>query len=176
LLRGPTPSKVKLKDDSGDCWEPHCNDCKIDKADRGWFERVHQNCKVYKDDDDDDYTCMPGSDTFELVMSFAVVCGVLWIVAGGVSFWASKQEKEKKMWAFISACIYIVGYIIFVGLFGAIMLQINENNHGLNHFCKDVRKKVRRSGDEFMGYSICGFVLIAGSIICTLASGLLLSS
>jgi len=166
--------RVKLKEDSGSCWEPDCNNCKIDKADRGWFERVHQDCKDAKDNPETD-NCVPGVDSFELVMSFAVVCGVLWIVAGGVSFWASKQEKEKKMWAFISACIYIVGYIIFVGLFGGIMLQINENNHYLNRYCKDVRKKVRRSGDEFIGYSICGFVLIAGSIICTLASGLLLS-
>ena len=106
-------------------------------------------------------------------MSFAVVCGVLWIVAGGISFWA--YVNITKTWASISACIYLVGYIIFVGLFGVVMYQINEYNFfnfNDDSICGNIIKKFKRSSNEFMSYSICGFVLIGTCIICTLASAL----
>jgi len=101
-------------------------------------------------------------------MSFAIVCGVLWIAAGGVSFLA--YVNTKNMWILISASIYLIGYIIFVGLFAAVMLQINEYKNEFDEECPVVKKKLRRSSDEFMSYSICGFVLIGTSIIFTLAS------
>jgi len=101
-------------------------------------------------------------------MSFGVVCGVLWIVAGGVSFCASRNEK--KMWVLMSASIYLVGYMIFIALFGAVIVHIGWYNHGFNWECPEVKKKFRRSGDEFIGYSICAFFLIGTSIIFTLAS------
>jgi len=114
-------------------------------------------------------SCPPGYDAFQLVMSFAVVCGVLWILAGGISFWA--YVNTKKMWALTSAFIYLVGYLIFIGLFGPVIAQINLRNSDFSdNICDSVKKKMRRSGDEFMAYSICGFVLIGTSIICTFAS------
>ena len=85
----------------------------------------------------------------------------------------ASMEMEK-MWILISASIYLVSYIIFVGLFGAIMFQINMHNSDLDNKCPEVKKKLRRSGDEFIAYSICGFVLIGTSIIFTLASLVLL--
>jgi len=122
------------------------------------------------ENDDDAAGCPPGYNVFELVMSFAVVCGVLWIVAGGLSFWA--YINTTKTWVIISAFIYLVGYMIFIGLFGAIMVQISAYNSKYYNYdvCDDVRKKTRRSSDEFMGYSICGFVIIATSITCTFVS------
>jgi len=78
--------------------------------------------------------------------------------------------KRERMWVLISASIYLVSYIIFIGIFGAVMLQINWYNRSLDDGCPEVKKKLRRSGDEFMGYSICGFVLIGTSIILTFAS------
>jgi len=78
--------------------------------------------------------------------------------------------KMERMWVLISASIYLVSYIIFVGIFGAVMFQINARNREFDDWCPELKKKVRRSGDEFMGYSICGFVLIGTSTIFTLAS------
>jgi len=101
-------------------------------------------------------------------MSFAVVCGGLWIAAGGVSFLA--YLNTTRMWVFLSASIYLVGYMIFVGFFGAVIIQVSWHNHQFDEWCPEVNKKFRRSGDEFMGYSICGFALIGTSIILTFVS------
>jgi len=71
-----------------------------------------------------------------------------------------------------SACLYSTGYIIFVGLFGAVMAEINAQNSCLNRspLCEEVKRKFRRSGNEFKGYSICAFVLITLSVIFTFYS------
>jgi len=73
----------------------------------------------------------------------------------------------EKIWIMISTALFFLGYVIFIGLFGAVMLQINTENKDMNRLCKEVKKKLRRSGDEFMGYSICSFILIFGAILCT---------
>jgi len=187
--------KFTLKDrlDLGTCFPPIC-ECEIDKADRGWFKRFHDNCKkerIY-------YGCPLGIDIFKLVMTFAVVCGVLWIAGAVTSFLAywnikenctdpkkSEELKESgelakaqaQAQALISTCLYSIGYIIFLGLFGAIMAQINTQNSGINNdlfLCEKVKRKFRRSGNEFIGYSICAFFLITLSIIFTSYSAFLL--
>ena len=84
-----------------------------------------------------------------------------------------------KVQALVSACLYSIGYITFLGLFGAIMAQINAQNSDLNNdefLCEEVRVKLRRSGNEFMGYSICAFVLITLSVIFIFCSAFLLRS
>ena len=113
----------------------------------------------------------------------AVVCGVLWIAGAVTSFLAygnvEELEKSAKVQSLISACLYFVGYVIFVGLFGAIMAQIDAQNSELNNnafVCEKVKKKFKRSGNEFMSYSICGFLLITPSIIFTFCSAFLLKS
>jgi len=87
-----------------------------------------------------------------------------------------KFKKLAKVLTLISACLYSVGYIIFIGLFGIIMAQINVQNSNLNEdsLCEKVKKNSRRSGKEFMGYSICAFLLITPSIIFTFCSAFLL--
>jgi len=146
--------------------------CDIIRADRGWFERFHKYCKSLKDLKNPDGSnvpgCVSGSNTFQLIMTFAVLCGILWIVAGGLSFWA--YINTTKRWVSIPACIYLVSYMIFIGLFGAIMVRINERNREFDNECDDVKKKYRRSGNEFIAYSICGFLLIGASIILTIIS------
>ena len=77
-----------------------------------------------------------------------------------------------------SACLYSTGYIIFVALFGVIMSQINAHNSCLDRslLCEKVKKKLKRSGNEFMGYSICAFILITLSTVFTFYSAYLLKS
>jgi len=148
-----------IQKSGSDCHLPTCSNCKIEKADRGWFHRRHKYCTS------EGTECAAGVDAYNLVMSYAIVCGILWIAAGGLAFFASM--KTEKPWIMISAALFFLGYVIFVGLFGAVMLQINEVNKDMDNYCKEVKKKIRRSGDEFMGYSICSFILIFGAILCT---------
>lgn len=144
------------------CNEPVC-DCDIEKSDRGWFYRTHKFCTKSGNE------CGPGEDTFNLIITYAVLCGILWIAAGAFAFLGSSNME--KMWIMISAGLFLFGYILFVGLFGSAMQQINSRRYPWTHkggnICKDIRKKIRRSSDEFMGYSICSFILIGVSIAFT---------
>ena len=158
--------------DSEYCGLSPC-ECDVNKADRGWFERFHNYCKDKQSENESEDDCRLGSDVYQFIMSIAVVCGLVWMVAGGLSFKAySVDGYMSKVYASSSLTMYFVGYVIFAGLFGVVMNQINYRNFNLDKagHCDNVKKKFRRSGDEFMGYSICGFVLIMTSIICTLNS------
>jgi len=151
----------------GDCT------CKVHKADRGWFERFHYYCKNRQNEEDSENDCFSETDAFKFIVSIAIPCGVFWIIAGGFSFLASASGSNgDKRLALISASIYLVTYIMFAGLFGAVMNQVNYRNFKFDELepCDNVKKRFRRSGDEFLGCSICGFVLIMISIICTVTS------
>ena len=93
-----------------------------------------------------------------------------------------EQLKEfidsAKTQALVSACLYSIGFIIFVGLFGAIIREINAQNSRLNKtlLCEEVKRKFRRSGNEFKGYSICAFILITLCTVFTFCSAFLLRS
>jgi len=118
-------------------------------------------------------------DTFNFVISFAIVCGILWIIAAIASFSASSAPSyDASGLALLSVCLYSIGYIIFVALFGVIMSQINAHNSCLDRslLCEKVKKKLKRSGNEFMGYSICAFILITLSTVFTFYSAYLLKS
>lgn len=125
---------------------------------------MHHLCKS------DIADCGAGEDAYKLVMTYAILCGVLWIGAGALSFVASISMN--KMFVFISSGIFIFGYLIFIGIFGAVMVQVNSRNNELRNSHSDIKKKLRRSGDEFMGYSICSFILIFGAIACTGFAGI----
>eukprot|EP00826_Nyctotherus_ovalis_P050013 TRINITY_DN6089_c0_g1_i11.p1 TRINITY_DN6089_c0_g1~~TRINITY_DN6089_c0_g1_i11.p1 ORF type:complete len:122 (-),score=22.44 TRINITY_DN6089_c0_g1_i11:324-689(-) len=119
---------------------------------------------------------MDGEDHFVFIIVYAVVCGVLWIAAGGVALLAA--IKMERVWIWISAVTFLVGYMIFIGLFGTIMVDLNmkrrdlkvEEINGGARYCETEWKKFTRSSDEFIAYSVCSFVFTALSIICTLAS------
>lgn len=159
--------------DNKRCIYPAC-DCEIDKADRGWFYRIHKFCEK------SDSLCVKGEDQFAIIMAYAITCGVLWIAAGGVALIAS--IKAERLWIWISMGLFLVGYIIFVSLFSTIIVSVNYFRQGLRKgeskivgntveaFCSEERDKFKRSSNEFLAYSICSFILIGISTLLTLVS------
>jgi len=144
----------------GECLPLECDKCQVVKADRGWFYRRHQYCIS-------EFVsgCAAGYDSYNLVMTYAILCGILWMAAGGIATFAS--TKMEKMWIMISAGMFFFGYVLFIGLFGPVMVEINVyNKETLGPECSAVKKKLRRSGDEFIGFSVCSFIFIFGAIVC----------
>jgi len=157
--------------DLRNCTQGICS-CNVGMADRGWFERFHNYCKDKENENESRDGCRPENDAYQFIMSIAIVCGLAWIVAGGLSFKAYSVMSMSEVYTLGSLVIYIIGYIIFAGLFGVTMAQINYRNLKLTKagYCGNLEKKFKRSGNEFMSYSICGFILIIISILCTLYS------
>jgi len=169
------------------CSPPFCQ-CEIDKADRGWFRRFHDSPNIewsYLE-------CPLETDIVKFIIAFAVVCGLLWIaaaVASLLAYWSMQEgwdyatkmpecKKSAEVQALVSVCLYSIGFVIFLGLFGAIMREIDVQNSCLNKafLCEEVKKKFRRSGNEFKGYSICAFILIMLSTVFTFCSAFSLKS
>ena len=126
---------------------------------RGWFNYSHKDCGESEEG------CAVGDDSFQLVMSIAVVCGLIWIVAGVLSYMASNRMTQSfSQYPFI---LYTIGYIIFVGLFGPVMLNINYYNH-LDDFPDKGKSQI-----EFTAYSGCAFVFI---FVCMVFTYLALTS
>lgn len=148
-------------DYSTDCASPLCSNCAIEKADRGRFYRLHQHCiSEYSD-------CATGEDSFVLILVYATVCGIFWFTAGALSCQA--YAKNNRLCIMIAASLFIIGYVIFVGIFGNVMFHVNYANKIMKPLlCPKVFDKFKRSGNEFKAYSICSFILIFISIVCTL--------
>jgi len=169
------------------CPPPFCQ-CEIDKADRGWFRRFHD----YSNIEGIYLECPLETDIVKFIIAFAVVCGLLWIaaaVASLLAYWSilegwdntmrmSECKKSARVQALVSACLYSIGFVIFLGLFGAITREINAHNCCLSKtfLCEEVKKKFRRSGNEFKGYSICALILITVSTVFTFYSAFSLKS
>jgi len=147
--------------------ESACNDKKMD---RGWFKNVHD---VIKDNVNiparDDIKKLIG---YEAVICYAVISGVLWMAGGAVSFLASsKASKSLSMIAFI---LFLIGYIVFIIIFGCVWNSVRKVEDDCKDFyntCKDYKKGAIRSSREFLGYSICSFVLIMVAMILTVLPG-----
>ena len=109
-------------------------------------------------------------------MSIAIVCGYLWFSAGKTSLivyhYIDAGDSGLKKGALISASMYIFAYLLFVALFGIVMNQINYRNSRFDKIdlCGNMKKKFRRSSDEFIWYSMCGLVSIWICIMCTVGS------
>ena len=148
--------------------ESEIDDFDYGKMDRGWFQRVYKICK----DGDCSKNRLNG---FKTVLTYAILCGICWIGAGGLSFFASM--KMDKLFALISGIIFSVTYIIFIGLFGATWKSVKdlEDDCPLFEF-KSYKKQAKKSSREFLGYSICSFILILGAIACTLLPAFTLGS
>lgn len=149
--------------------------CSIEASDRGWFRRVRD---AIKDDvstagtniDKDALKKLAG---YELVLSYAVILGVCWMVAGGIALMSAMNGNNKL--ALIAGCIFGFFYLLFVAFFGAIWdshLKIEDDCKPIfDSACSDVKDSLMRSSREFLGYSICAFVLILYCIIaCFLAA------
>jgi hypothetical protein len=143
--------------------------CMPDSMDRGWFKRVYQ---AVKDDvsgpglDKDELKKLAG---YEAVLSYAIICGVGWMVAGALALVAS--SKLNKMLALVAGIIFAVLYCLHVALFGAIWDSVARVEDSCSNFyksCDEVKAQAIRSSREFLAYAICAFVLILFSIIICL--------
>ena len=133
-----------------------CFDGDLEKPEsvRGWFNILHKGCGESEED------CVAGQDSFQLIMSIAVVCGVFWITAGVLSYMASsKMTQSFSQYPFI---LFAIGYIIFVGLFGAVMININLTKPKYEEF-----SEYNKSSTEFTAYSGCAFIFIFVCIVFT---------
>lgn len=135
--------------------------------DRGWFRRVHDICSEFecKGKDLDKLTGYGG------VLVFALVCGIGWMASGLVAYAASIQPN--KALAMGAGAMFTLLYLVFIGIFVSVWVSVKRMQKDCRYYnnkdCKDFRKKFRRSSREFLGYSICAFVLIFAAIICCFA-------
>ena len=136
--------------------------CDPGKMDRGWFERVHNYCK--NGDCHENFKKLRGYST---IMAFSILCGIGWFVAGILAYCSSKYSKG--IYSLISAIIFAVLYIIFIGLFISTWKSIRMvDDDCASYLCNKFKKGAKRSSREFLGYSICAFILILISIVLTI--------
>ena len=121
----------------------------LQEDDRGWFARDHEICQELPD------FCFAGYDSFQFVLSYAIICGLSWIGAGILSYRVSKNLTKNA--AQLPFLLYTVSFIIFVGLFGVVMFRVNGRDYIYP----------RKSGNEFKAYSICSFLTILPCIVIT---------
>jgi len=145
------------KDYSDYCYKYHnsaCSSCEIDQADRGWFKRFHEECK--------DDECKV--DTYPVVLAYAVICGSGWFL-GGI-FGIIGGVMLSKCWAIVAGIMFTVFYVIFIGLFAGAWVRIRDFEIVCSFMsCEKYFKKIKRSTYEFIGYSICSFILILFAIL-----------
>jgi len=102
-------------------------------------------------------------------MIYTVLSGTLWIAGGVLSCLAS--TKKDNIWTMISAGIFLIVYLIFIGFFGAVMVQINTYNiEVLDKECSEVRSNLRQSGDMFVVWSVLSFVLGSHTVVLIIIS------
>jgi len=96
-------------------------------------------------------------------MTYTILCSIIWIVAGLFNLLA--MLKDDDIWIVISTGIFLLGCAIFIGLFGAVMVQINiYNKEVLGKECSAVKSHLRRSGDEFTAWSALSFIFISAAV------------
>ena len=161
-LRGSGPFENIFKKDA-DC------DPKYDEMDRGWFNRVHKNCK------DEDVTSLIKKDEYQricinlrgykYVLAISLTTGIGCIVGAATAILA--MILTSKLLAFIAGIVFVVFYIIFIVLFSLIWDDVRDfDKHCLNRLCKQMRRKGKKSSREILAYSIICFVFVFGAIVC----------
>jgi len=102
-------------------------------------------------------------------MTYTILCPILWIGATVLDCLALSTRDN--IWIMISIAIFFLGYVIFIGLFGAVMVQINiYNTEVLDRECSVVKKHLRESGYTFMGYCLGSFFYISFLIFFNIVS------
>jgi hypothetical protein len=133
----------------------NCDSCEIEKTDRGWFKRAHKECELEN--------CHE-LNAYPLVLAYAIACGGGWFLAG--IFGMIGGVMVSKCWAIVTGTMFSVFYAIFIGLFAGAWVRIkNYETLCINFTCEQYMKKIKRSTYEFLGYSICSFMLILFSIL-----------
>lgn len=139
----------------------------FDKGDRGWFRRVHDFCNEI--DCKDHAKSMNDLLGYGGVMTFAIVCGIGWMLSGVVALVAFM--KPDKVVALVAAVLFTAVYAVFIGIFATVWVHVRRVRKECPFYtddCKDYKKKTRKSSIEFLAYSICAFVLIFAAILCCL--------
>eukprot|EP00826_Nyctotherus_ovalis_P027689 TRINITY_DN2166_c0_g1_i22.p1 TRINITY_DN2166_c0_g1~~TRINITY_DN2166_c0_g1_i22.p1 ORF type:complete len:464 (+),score=145.30 TRINITY_DN2166_c0_g1_i22:619-2010(+) len=137
----------------------------FDKGDRGWFRRVHDFCNEI--DCKDHAKSMNDLLGYGGVMTFAIVCGIGWMLSGVVALVASMSPD--KVVALVAAVLFTALYAVFIGIFATVWMHVRKVRKECPFYtdeCKDYKKKTRKSSIEFLAYSICAFVLIFAAILC----------
>lgn len=140
--------------------------CKsFQEGDRGWFRRVHDYCNEVDCKDHpkklDDLIGYGG------VMTFAIVCGIGWILSGLVALAA--HMKPDKFMGIIAGVLFTVIYFVFIGVFTAVWVSVKRVRDECPLYtssCDSYKKRVRKSSIEFLVYSIIAFVIIFLAILC----------
>jgi hypothetical protein len=149
----------------------YCKD--FENGDRGWFRRVHDFCnEVDCKNHPREIDKLVG---YGGVMSFAIVCGIGWILSGLIALAGSL--KPDKLIAIIAGALFTVLYAVFIGVFTAVWVSVRRVRKECSYtsVCDAYMKRTRKSSNEFLAYSICAFVLIIGAIICCFFSSTLIT-
>lgn len=154
-------------------FSPSNND---DFKDRGWFYRIHRIKKdgipfgiLFPGAPPPDMDAIDKLAGYDAVLSYAIICGICWIVAGVLALLA--YMRNNKMLALIAGIVFAVFYLLHVALFGAIWDSVRKVNNDCSYYdvvSKDVKKRATRSATEFLAYAICAFILIFFCIIACL--------
>lgn len=166
---------MKLTNPPNNLWDED-EDCDLDygKMDRGWYKRVYNYCKNI-DKDDRLYPDVCDLNGYKVVLSYAIACGVGWILCGIFAFIAARKPTKK--FSYITAIAFLVFYLAFLGFFASAWnCRGKFNKKCLNHACNDVKKRGKKSSFEFLAYSAVSFVLILISVIFSFVSACGLSS
>ena len=104
-------------------------------------------------------------DAYPILIAFGVICGVFWMVTGGIGFIATNSDKL----ALIYLGSGVVTYIIFVVIFPIIVERINwvfSNSTSMSlagTTCSNVdnwyTKHMLDSTEQFWGSSLAAFIL-----------------
>ena len=146
------------------CFSKECIDCVVYEADSGWFYRRHQYCTS-----EFNKGCPPGFDAYNLVMTCVILCPILYIVAGLFNLLTICTKDF--IWTMVSTGIFLLGLLIFTGLFGAIMVQVNiYNREVLDEECDVVKERLRVSGLLFIVLFAYSFFLTIFAVISNISS------
>ena len=143
--------------------------CDYSKADRGWFKSQYSAIKdgFNYQGTNPDKSNIKKLIGYEAVMAYAFICGLGWILAGVLALVAAL--KQKKGLALVAGLLFLALYLLFVALFAAVwasVKKVDDDCKSVYDKCPEVKKRITASSREFLGYSICSFILILTSIAC----------
>ena len=130
------------------------------EMDRGWFMRAYGACR--------DYDCGFLEELYGLkyVLSYALACGIGWILGSILVYIALCTNSRILAYFGIGAfsAFYIVAIVLFVSVWNSVK-KVEDDCIGFHS--DKFKNQAKRSAREYLGYNICSFILILGSIIIT---------
>lgn len=149
---------------SGACHKERCEYCEINAIDNGWFYRYHINCLDSGCTGDE-----ASKDVLIPLLIYSFICGLGWIIAGVLACLGSMRTS--KCITLTSMIIFSTAFLAFVISFAIVWNQVlSLRSDCLNDQCGQFKDKANGSSNDFLGYSICAFILIPLCISFTLIS------